>query len=68
MPAAALDGYSEAAAVGHFADHGLEVDLALVGDEHTRSLRPLRCDLRETTFAAPAEPAAPAAPQVLAGV
>jgi phenylacetate-CoA ligase len=68
MPAAALDGYSEAAAVAHFADRGLAVDIVVVGDEHARSLRPLRCDLRETTFAAPAEPAAPAAPQVLAGV
>jgi hypothetical protein len=59
MPAAALDGYSEAAAVGHFADHGLDVELALIADGDARMLRPLRCDLRETTFAAP---------QVLAGV
>ena len=53
VPAAALDGYGEAAAVGHFADRGLDVDLAIVADEDATLLRPLRCDLRETTFAAP---------------
>jgi phenylacetate-CoA ligase len=57
VPAAALDGYTEAAAVGHFADHGLDVDLALVADEDAPLLRPLRCDRREATPAAPPVPA-----------
>lgn len=54
VPAAALDGYGEAAAVGHFADRGLDVALSVVPDELAIGLRPLRCDLRETTFAVPA--------------
>jgi phenylacetate-CoA ligase len=53
MPFAALEGYGEAEAVEHFADRGLQVDLELVSDDDARTLRPLRCDLRETTFAAP---------------
>ncbi|MDQ1739773.1 MAG: hypothetical protein QOE53_1425, partial [Pseudonocardiales bacterium] len=51
----ALDGLSEADAREHFADRGLDVDLALVSDADAVLLRPLRSDLRETTFvAAPA--------------
>jgi phenylacetate-CoA ligase len=40
------------AAVDHFAARGLDVDLTLVPDDEARALRPLRCDLRETTFVA----------------
>ena len=58
MPVSALDNYGEAAARGHYADRGLDVDIAVVLDEDARSLRPLRCDLRETTFAAATVPAA----------
>jgi phenylacetate-CoA ligase len=50
LPESAVDGFGHAAATAHFADHGLEVDLGLVPDEDAPSLRPLRCDLRETTF------------------
>jgi phenylacetate-coenzyme A ligase PaaK-like adenylate-forming protein len=54
VPAAAVDGYGHAAAVAHFADRGLDVNLAVIADERAAALRPLRCDLRETTFAEPA--------------
>jgi phenylacetate-coenzyme A ligase PaaK-like adenylate-forming protein len=50
LPESAIDGFGHAAAVEHFADHGLDVDLALVSGEAALDLRPLRCDLRETTF------------------
>ncbi len=52
LPESAVAGLGEAEAVRHFADAGLDVDLALVPDEEARSLRALRCDLRETTFVA----------------
>jgi phenylacetate-CoA ligase len=51
MPKSAINGFGEAEAVTHFADHGLDVDLAFVGDDEARSLCPLRSDLHETTFA-----------------
>jgi phenylacetate-coenzyme A ligase PaaK-like adenylate-forming protein len=55
LPESALDGLGEADAREHFAERGLDVDLALVSDADAVSLRPLRSDLRETTFvAAPA--------------
>jgi phenylacetate-coenzyme A ligase PaaK-like adenylate-forming protein len=54
VPHAAVDGYGHRAVVDHFADRGLDADLALVPDELATALRPLRCDLRETTFAEPA--------------
>jgi phenylacetate-CoA ligase len=54
VPTAALDGFTETAAIEHFADRGLDVTLTVVPDELAIGLRPLRCDLRETTFAAPA--------------
>jgi len=54
LPQAAVDGYGHRATVAHFADRGLEVDLAVLPDEQAAALRPLRCDLRETTFAEPA--------------
>ncbi len=52
LPEYAIDGVGHADAVRHFADNGLDVDLSLVADDEARSLRQLRCDLRETTFAA----------------
>ena len=51
LPAAAIAGYGEAAARRHLADHGLDADLVIVGDDQAPSLRPTRSDLRETTFA-----------------
>ena len=50
LPESALNGLSEAGAREHFAQHGLDVDLALVRNADAVSLRPLRSDLRETTF------------------
>jgi len=50
LPESALDGLSEVGAHDHFARYGLDVDLALVPDADAVSLRPLRSDLRETTF------------------
>lgn len=52
LPESAVEGFGHDAALAHFADRGLAVDLDLVGDGEARSLRPLRCDLRETTFVA----------------
>jgi phenylacetate-coenzyme A ligase PaaK-like adenylate-forming protein len=51
LPVSATADLGETEAVRHFADHGLDVDLAFVGDAEAPSLRPLRCDLHETTFA-----------------
>ncbi len=50
LPVAAVDGFGAAAVVEHLADRGLDVDLAVVPDDEAVQLRPLRCDLRETTF------------------
>ncbi|HEY3607172.1 MAG TPA: AMP-binding protein [Pseudonocardiaceae bacterium] len=52
LPVSAIADIGEAAAVRHFADHGVDVHLRTVADDEARSLRPLRCDLRETTFVA----------------
>jgi len=52
LPVSALTRLDEAEATRHFADHGLDLDLDLVGDEAPTALRPLRSDLHETTFAA----------------
>jgi phenylacetate-CoA ligase len=52
LPESAIEGVGHAAAVRHFADHGIDVDLSLVSDDGATALRYLRCDLRETTFAA----------------
>jgi phenylacetate-CoA ligase len=52
LPAAAVNGYGEAAARRHFAEAGLDVDLDIVGDDQAASLRHTRSDLRETAFAA----------------
>jgi phenylacetate-coenzyme A ligase PaaK-like adenylate-forming protein len=51
LASSAIDGLSEAEVVRHLADHGLDVDLTLVGDDEARALRPLRSDMHETTFA-----------------
>jgi phenylacetate-coenzyme A ligase PaaK-like adenylate-forming protein len=51
LPISAIDDLGAAAAVRHFAGHGLEVDLSLVDDAEAATLRPLRSDLHETTFA-----------------
>jgi len=53
LPAAAITGYGEAAARAHFAESGLDVDLAIVSDDLAASLRHTRSDLREITFATP---------------
>jgi phenylacetate-coenzyme A ligase PaaK-like adenylate-forming protein len=51
LPASAIAGYGEAAAVRHFAAAGLDIDLDIVGDDQAASLRRTRSDLHETTFA-----------------
>jgi phenylacetate-CoA ligase len=51
LPAAAVSDYGEAAARRHFAEAGLDVDLAIVSDDQAGALRHTRSDLRETTFA-----------------
>ena len=53
LPAAAVDGFGEAAARRHLAESGLDADLTIVGDDQAASLRHTRSDLREATFAAP---------------
>jgi phenylacetate-CoA ligase len=50
LPAAAIAGLGEAEAARHFADRGLDLNLAIVSDPEARSLRLLRSDLHETTF------------------
>jgi phenylacetate-coenzyme A ligase PaaK-like adenylate-forming protein len=52
LPFSAIRGVDEAEVARHFAVHGLDLDLALVGDDEATALRPLRSDLHETTFAA----------------
>jgi phenylacetate-coenzyme A ligase PaaK-like adenylate-forming protein len=52
LPEHAIAGLGHVGAVAHFAERGLDVDLGLVPDDEAQSLRPLRCDLRETTFVA----------------
>jgi len=55
LPESAVAGLSEADARQHFIERGLDVDLALVGDDQAAALRSVRSDLHETTFvAAPA--------------
>jgi phenylacetate-CoA ligase len=50
LPLSSVADLGEAGAVRHFADRGLDVDLALVADTEAPTLRLLRCDLHETTF------------------
>lgn len=52
LPAGAVDGAGTAATREHFADRGLDVELTVVPDAQAGPLRPLRSDLRETTFVA----------------
>jgi phenylacetate-CoA ligase len=51
LPAGAVEGLGEAAAVEHLRTAGLDLDLRIVGDDQAASLRHTRSDLRETTFA-----------------
>ncbi|HEV8560057.1 MAG TPA: AMP-binding protein [Actinophytocola sp.] len=53
LPASAIAGLGETEAARHFADRGIDADLAFVGDEAAHSLRRVRSDLHETTFFAP---------------
>jgi phenylacetate-CoA ligase len=52
LPVSAVAGLDEAEAARHFAERGVDLDLALVNDEEAAALRPLRSDLHETTFSA----------------
>jgi phenylacetate-CoA ligase len=52
LPASAIAGLGEAAAQRHFAEADLDVDLTIVGDDQAASLRRVRSDLHETSFAA----------------
>jgi phenylacetate-CoA ligase len=50
LPESAVYGVGVGATIAHFADRSLDIDVRLVSDEAAPLLRPLRCDLRETTF------------------
>lgn len=50
LPEYAIAGLTVTGATDHFAARGLDVGLTLVPDDEAAGLRPLRCDLRETTF------------------
>jgi phenylacetate-coenzyme A ligase PaaK-like adenylate-forming protein len=54
LPFSAINDLDQAEAARHFAARGLDLDLALVGDDEATALRPLRSDLHETSFAGPA--------------
>jgi phenylacetate-coenzyme A ligase PaaK-like adenylate-forming protein len=55
LPASTVEPLGEAGTRQHLLDAGLDVDIAVVGDEHAVALRHVRSDLHETTFvAAPA--------------
>ena len=51
LPTSAIAGIGESEATRHFADRGLDVDLELVPDTEAMTLRRVRSDLHETTFA-----------------
>jgi len=53
LPVSAIDGFGEAAAQRHFEAAGLDADLVVVGNDQALSLRRVRADLHETSFAAP---------------
>lgn len=53
LPEYAVAGFGHAASTEHFARQGLDVDVVLVADELAPSLRAVRADLKETTFATP---------------
>lgn len=50
VPESAIAGFGHAATVAHLAGRGLDVELGVVPDSEAVELRPLRSDLRETTF------------------
>jgi phenylacetate-coenzyme A ligase PaaK-like adenylate-forming protein len=52
LPLSAIDGLGEAAAQRHFEAAGLDADLVVVGNGQASSLRRVRSDLHETSFAA----------------
>jgi phenylacetate-coenzyme A ligase PaaK-like adenylate-forming protein len=52
LPVSATASLDDAEVARHFADRGLDLDLAFVSDDEASALRPLRSDLHETTFAA----------------
>ena len=52
LPVSTITGLDQAEVIRHFGDRGLDLELALVGDDEAIALRPLRSDLHETTFAA----------------
>jgi phenylacetate-coenzyme A ligase PaaK-like adenylate-forming protein len=52
LPVSAIAGLSEAETIRRLAEAGLDVDLALVGDDEATALRRVRSDLHETTFTA----------------
>jgi phenylacetate-coenzyme A ligase PaaK-like adenylate-forming protein len=52
LPVSAIDGFGEAAAQRHFEAAGLDADLVIVGNDQAMSLRRVRSDLHETSFAA----------------
>jgi phenylacetate-CoA ligase len=52
LPRAATTGLDEAEIRDHLLRYGVDAGLAVVDDNQAESLRPLRCDLHETTFVA----------------
>jgi phenylacetate-CoA ligase len=52
LPLSAVAGLGDAGTREHLRRHGVDADLVLVPDAEAESLRPLRCDLHETTFVA----------------
>lgn len=52
LSASAIEGLTETEVRQHLAEHGLDADLTVVSDAEAVTLRPLRADLHETTFAA----------------
>jgi phenylacetate-CoA ligase len=52
LPLSAVAGLDDAGTREHLRRHGVDADLVLVPDAEAESLRPLRCDLHETTFVA----------------
>lgn len=53
LPAGAVTGLSSAGLSNHFADRGLDARVRVLDDQQARSLRQVRSDLRELTFAVP---------------
>jgi phenylacetate-CoA ligase len=51
LPAGAVTGLTSAGLSDHFAEHGLDARVRVLADHQARSLRQVRSDLRELTFA-----------------